>query len=286
MKIRLLFFFLLMVSISYLYNCKNEKSHLGESDKTKLSNNVKTVLDKNKEAEVVSKVNKIENKNTEKKEANPIQIESNDNKKADSTDEETKLLKKEKHNNLFDAIKDENFDNVKELVQAGKSVNEKQRMMLTMPLHVAAQEGNLEILKYLVEKGAKVNAQTYMKKSPLHFAVINGNLDCAEYLLNKDAKINVQDIKNLTPLWYAVEGTTINKKDFDKFYAIIELLVQYKSDVNACDYLGDSILKHFKDKGTADPKVLSFLEDNNAVSFSIFKKDVGQLKAIEEEINK
>lgn len=48
------------------------------------------------------------------------------------------------------------------------------------PLHYSAIEGQLESVKYLLEKGAKVNALTSIDRTALHIACTRGHADIAE----------------------------------------------------------------------------------------------------------
>jgi len=57
-------------------------------------------------------------------------------------------------------------------------------------LHGAATKGNLQIFKYLVDKGADVNAINIYGESLLHTAVRSGNLEIFKCLVNNGADIN------------------------------------------------------------------------------------------------
>jgi len=61
------------------------------------------------------------------------------------------------------------------------------------PLHLASQNGNLDVVEYLVNQKADINAQAngYSPGTPLHLASQNGHLNIVEYLVNQNADINV-----------------------------------------------------------------------------------------------
>jgi hypothetical protein len=59
------------------------------------------------------------------------------------------------------------------------------------PLYYAASHGRIEALRFLIEKGAKVNVQdTFYKASALNFTLQNGHLDAAALLIEKGAAVD------------------------------------------------------------------------------------------------
>ncbi len=59
-------------------------------------------------------------------------------------------------------------------------------------IHYAATVGNVNILKLLVEAGAKVNAVDGKRRSPLFFAVQSDNNEAYDYLIEQGARANQQ----------------------------------------------------------------------------------------------
>jgi len=55
------------------------------------------------------------------------------------------------------------------------------------PLHLAAQQGHLEVMKLLLTAGAKVNFADRQGRVPLHFASRNNKVDCILHLLSQNA---------------------------------------------------------------------------------------------------
>jgi len=51
------------------------------------------------------------------------------------------------------------------------------------PLHEACNQGNLEIVKLLIDHNADINAFGYQKNTPLHEAAIHKQYECVEFLL-------------------------------------------------------------------------------------------------------
>ena len=70
-------------------------------------------------------------------------------------------------------------------------------------LHFAAQDGDLERVKDLVNQGFEVNAfDETLSLTPLHYAVRNEYIEVARYLLSVGADVNAHDEKRIgeTPL--------------------------------------------------------------------------------------
>jgi len=78
-------------------------------------------------------------------------------------------------------------------------------------LHEAARWGHLEVIQFLISKGADPNLKTTEGTSLLHLAAMNGHAPVVEYLV-KEAKldINAQDKFGDTPLIAACGGGKVN----------------------------------------------------------------------------
>jgi len=102
----------------------------------------------------------------------------------------TALLKATTHNNL---------DIVRELLEQGANpnleglmfdVDAKEDNFTVAPLHIAAQEGYLDVLRALLRYGAYVEARSSVGHTSLHLAVMAGQRDTASVLLDKGADPN------------------------------------------------------------------------------------------------
>lgn len=113
---------------------------------------------------------------------------------------------------------------VKFLVSKGAETNSTNNAGST-PLVLAAHTGQTEIVSFLLEKKAIVNAKdsTY---SPLHAASLNGYSEIAKLLIDKGASINAKDKDGYTPLRNA---------SFKGSMEIVKLLIANKAEVNAVD---------------------------------------------------
>ena len=130
------------------------------------------------------------------------------------------------------AVEDQKMDVVELFVEAGMSPN-----VTTdngSPLVTAGVTGNLEIVKFLVEKGADINSKRKEQEAltPLFGAILgNGKekQDTIKFLLDKGADVNARYISKgfeATPLMMAVA-----QKDTE----IVRLILAKKPDVHAVD---------------------------------------------------
>lgn len=84
------------------------------------------------------------------------------------------------------------------LLDRGANPNKTEEKAFMTPLMRAAFEGNMEIVKTLVEAGADVNATNFLGETALMKAVNYDSADVVEYLLSKGANPNLQDNQGKT----------------------------------------------------------------------------------------
>lgn len=60
-------------------------------------------------------------------------------------------------------------------------------------LHLAAAEGHLSVVEFLVNKGFMVDSRDRTLKTPLHYACMNGHETCVEFLLKSGASVEARD---------------------------------------------------------------------------------------------
>lgn len=70
-----------------------------------------------------------------------------------------------------------------------------------IPLHLAAQEGHLAVVRLLVSHGSQVNKKSHDGKTALRAAAIEGHHNVVEYLLSVDADINYRDADGRSTLY-------------------------------------------------------------------------------------
>lgn len=102
-------------------------------------------------------------------------------------------------------------------------------------LHVACKYGRVEVLKFLLDVGAKINVRTYRQLlTPLHVACLWNQPNAVKILLECDTcEINVYDKNNNTPLHYACSAGNAR---------IVELLLKCEPDLDAKNDKGKTAL--------------------------------------------
>ena len=86
------------------------------------------------------------------------------------------------------------------------------------PLHYAVIGGNQDTVRYLVARGARVNARNAYGESVLHWACKEGNAKLTRFLLQHNATPISSDTEGNTPMHWAAEY------DCDQ---VIQMLVEF-----------------------------------------------------------
>lgn len=107
-------------------------------------------------------------------------------------------------------------------------------------LEAAAEKGDLESAKQLLDKGADIHTRTYYKETPLWLAARNGHAALVELLRERGGDIESKDKFGLTPLAWAVEN---------RHEPVVKLLVGWGADIRARDKSGQTPLSRANAKG-------------------------------------
>jgi ankyrin repeat protein len=75
------------------------------------------------------------------------------------------------------------------------------------PLHYAAGSGFLELSEFLLERGAKVNAQSYDHEAPLHWAALRRHDEVVQLLIDRGADTDIKEDYGRTPLLLVARET-------------------------------------------------------------------------------
>jgi ankyrin repeat protein len=93
------------------------------------------------------------------------------------------------------------LNNLKKLINQG-TVNQKNNKGMT-PLHYAAREGRLDMVKALINANVKIDEVNQRGQTALHLAAKNGRTEVVKLLLGADAKVDLEDTDKLTPFQVA-----------------------------------------------------------------------------------
>lgn len=107
------------------------------------------------------------------------------------------------------AIADGDVARVKDLLRQDPSlanVPDEADRFSSLPLHLAAQGGDLEIVKVLLDAGVDVDCGDSDESTPLHVAAMNRHQDVVTLLLKHGADVNKRDRNGAYALSFAASG--------------------------------------------------------------------------------
>lgn len=160
---------------------------------------------------------------------------------------------------------------VKLLIEKGANVNEKSAEGCAA-LVLASEKGHMEIVKLLIEKGADVNSADNFGDTVLKKASYNGQLEIVKILIEKGANVHNKNAWGITAL------SDASRKGY---LEIVKLLTEKGANINFRDPYYDTALIHAAGGGHVD--VVKFFLDNKAISRYIgYKGRTALTYAIEE----
>ncbi|KAK7456361.1 hypothetical protein VKT23_010608 [Stygiomarasmius scandens] len=133
---------------------------------------------------------------------------------------------KECQPSLWDAAYEGHLDVVKFLLENGADVNAMGEMgeLFGTALQAAASQGHLDVVKVLLEKGADINAVGEFYGTALQAAALRRDLDVVKFLIGKGADVNAVGGKYGTALQAAADCLDV-----------VKFLVEMGADVNAVE---------------------------------------------------
>lgn len=196
------------------------------------------------------------------------------------------------HTPLTAAVQSKNLKMVKFLLSKDADINLMSGYNRSTAIDIAATIGDLEIFKYLLNRGAKFNESEVQRSRILMNAAVGGNIDIVEYLLSKDIKVDSPDGNGKTPLIAASGRGNIG---------VVKLLLSKQSDINHHTTYGFSalslamiskridVIKLLLEKGADVDKVMRFRGDKkiSPVEYSKenFNKDIYKLIKSKSKVN-
>jgi len=120
-------------------------------------------------------------------------------------------------------------DVIKYLVRYGAKLDEKGFKDATPLFWASSLNSNLETVKYLTNNGADINSKIYDGKTPLFQASLYGADKVVAFLIKKGADVNIKDKNGNTPL-HVIAKTGDCRFDYSK---VIKLLIAGGVDIKA-----------------------------------------------------
>ncbi|ACE05813.1 hypothetical protein Aasi_0393 [Candidatus Amoebophilus asiaticus 5a2] len=147
---------------------------------------------------------------------------------------------------LYLAVEQEDIEMVKLLLEKRVDINCKNEYSYSdagtasahTPLHRAACNGNIALIRLLIDKGAHVDPINSYQDTPLHLAVKGGHLEVVKYLIEKGAGINSRNIYGNASIFYAIEK---------KHTEIVKLLLRKGVNLNFNVCINESFMDQGKE---------------------------------------
>ncbi|VDM02230.1 unnamed protein product [Schistocephalus solidus] len=153
---------------------------------------------------------------------------------------------------LHDAVLKEDTRSIIEAIRNGYHIDIRDQYYKT-PLMTAAADGNVRMMKLLIQLGASVNARDNFWWTPLHHASHSGMVDVVELLLSQGAEVDAQALNGATPLFRAIETSHA---------AVVNLLITKGASITLETKQGTTPLDEAFVWG--DPRVITILMAKSA----------------------
>jgi len=152
---------------------------------------------------------------------------------------------------LFEAIKDNNKDEILFLLSCGININEKNDGLT--PLLYSIKRKQSDIAMILIDNGVDLNISTDEGESPLYFAILYECYNIVYTLIQKNVIIDQPTLDGNTPLIAACEDGT---------WQIVDLLIEKGADIN------------HKNKNEITPFIQTCIKNNSIACKKLVERNV------------
>ncbi len=110
---------------------------------------------------------------------------------------------------FLDALCDDDLERMEYFYALGADVNHRNIGANETPLHFAVCREDTKFAKWLIAKGADVNAEACHKMTPLHWAARLGQVEMVQVLVEAGCTLHPKSDRGIIPYWYT------NKEQYD-----------------------------------------------------------------------
>lgn len=145
---------------------------------------------------------------------------------------------------LIAAVEDNDIEKVIDRLRKGDRINAKDKNYDgNTALHVAVENGNVQIARYLLSAGAKPNSKNAEKRTPLMLLDEDANVELVQVLLSYGAKINAFNRAGETALILAAESANTE---------VVQYLLSMGANLNAQNAQGRTALLNAAEANNTD----------------------------------
>ena len=158
---------------------------------------------------------------------------------------------------LVNAVMADEHHAVKKAVRKDPSLATQRGHAGTTLLHLVAGLGEIDLVRFFLDRGADPNVTNKDGDTPLHVACLAGKPDVVSYLIKKKADLNVKGVNGQTPLMAAI----CSQKSPEDRYCVHALLLAGAA-VNTANSQRDTPLHLAAARGKAE--IVEILLDKGA----------------------
>ncbi|MEO8604555.1 MAG: ankyrin repeat domain-containing protein, partial [bacterium] len=144
---------------------------------------------------------------------------------------------------LLDAVRRNDRATIERALQRGAPIDAKDDIGRNAVLLAVLDANDLDLARWLHDKGAAVDEPDSGGRSALSFAAENGRADMVAWLIAQGAAVDRRDVQQRSPLEHAALGDHAD---------VIALLLDRGADINGRDQFGDTPLIVACAKGNAN----------------------------------
>ncbi|KAI1740932.1 ankyrin repeat-containing domain protein [Xylaria scruposa] len=159
---------------------------------------------------------------------------------------------------IVDYVKRGDIEGVMKCLDLGVDINQKDDNWNETLLGWAAEYERLEILKFLIYKGADINIPNAAGRTPLFYAALSGQNDAVKILLNNGADVSCRENSGMTTLHAAArsgsEATILT---------LIDCINTHDGNIDPVDDDGETPLSYAARRGFPDAVIKLCIAGSN-----------------------
>ena len=178
---------------------------------------------------------------------------------------------------LLAAARNPNINVFKKLIESGADINVKDNKDMDALGYAAAFNPNLQLIKFLLDKGFDFHKKRKNGRNAVFDATRNENIEVIKYLVSRGANLKEIDDYGCTTLVHALVYYDYDKKINENYLELAKYLIENGVDVNAKTIEGDTALM-LAVAYVSDPEYIELLINSGADINAVNKRGIDCLK--------